>query len=165
MGVYEDRVLSELYVVYDADGTVIGEVIYSVRKWLGSHCSACDITHGVHHEKPEFTEFKSAFRVPVLNIHRDEMDVRLRICAAGRLPCVVGRLSNGEYVFLVDNATLEKCKGSVELMQREIEAGIARSSISLPEDVNDWQRDDQKVPAEQACAMPMNVRDSSVPYM
>lgn len=40
--------LQRLVGVYDADGTVLGELSYFVKARLGrAHCSLCDITHGV----------------------------------------------------------------------------------------------------------------------
>lgn len=142
-------VLSELYVVYDADGTVVGEVMYSIKKWLGkAHCAACDITHGPHAEKPEFTSFKNGFGVPVYNIHRDEMDVALRRCVNGRLPCVVARIESGEHVFLMGAKELNLCDGSVDELQRQIASNLNLHGI-IPGScyTQAWEEDqDQIVP-------------------
>lgn len=125
------NVLAEIYVVYDADGTVVGEVMYSIKKWLGTaHCAACDITHGPHAEKPEFTSFKNGFGVPVYNIHRDEMDIALRQCVDGRLPCVVARVESGEYIFLMGATELNVCNGSVEELQRQIATHLDLNGIT-----------------------------------
>eukprot|EP00188_Purpureofilum_apyrenoidigerum_P000542 Plantae.Rhodophyta-Purpureofilum_apyrenoidigerum.ctg12402.p1 GENE.Plantae.Rhodophyta-Purpureofilum_apyrenoidigerum.ctg12402~~Plantae.Rhodophyta-Purpureofilum_apyrenoidigerum.ctg12402.p1 ORF type:complete len:170 (-),score=24.25 Plantae.Rhodophyta-Purpureofilum_apyrenoidigerum.ctg12402:1206-1715(-) len=132
-GIGTTGTLSELYVVYDADGTVVGEMMYSIRKWLGrGKCSACDITHGPHREKEEFTEFKDGFNVPVYNIHRDEMDVEMRKSAAGRLPCVFARVNMGEFVFLMGTDTLERCQGSVQNLKDEIRRSLEANSITVP---------------------------------
>jgi len=72
--------LKALYIVYDADGTVAGEMLYLLRKWLGKgHCAACDITHGPRKVKPEWTSLQRTgwLGVPLFNIHRDEMEPKV----------------------------------------------------------------------------------------
>jgi len=72
--------LESLYIVYDADGTVPGEVFYLLRKWFGKrHCAACDITHGPKTVKPEWNTLQTTgwLGVNLFNIHRDEMDAKV----------------------------------------------------------------------------------------
>lgn len=109
------QVLS-LHVIYDADGTLTGELVYMAKKALGlAHCAACDITHGPRREKPEFTALKTStgWTVPLLNIHRDEMDETMRLCASGTLPCVIARTDGGDFL-LVRPHELDECAGSVD---------------------------------------------------
>lgn len=41
--------------VYDADGTAWGELRYWIGARVGrAHCSLCDITHGLVHERAEW---------------------------------------------------------------------------------------------------------------
>eukprot|EP00188_Purpureofilum_apyrenoidigerum_P003147 Plantae.Rhodophyta-Purpureofilum_apyrenoidigerum.ctg32027.p1 GENE.Plantae.Rhodophyta-Purpureofilum_apyrenoidigerum.ctg32027~~Plantae.Rhodophyta-Purpureofilum_apyrenoidigerum.ctg32027.p1 ORF type:complete len:162 (-),score=24.18 Plantae.Rhodophyta-Purpureofilum_apyrenoidigerum.ctg32027:133-618(-) len=147
-GAVIDKRLTELYVVYDADGTVVGELFYSVRKWLGrAGCSACDITHGPHKEKDEFRQFKDEFEAPVYNIHRDEMDLEMRRLVNGRLPCVLGRLNSDEYVYLLDNSMLERCSGKVHMLKDEIANCLTANQIALPNSSFDKSAtQDQMVP-------------------
>lgn len=109
------QVLS-LYVIYNADGTLTGEFLYMAKKALGlAHCAACDITHGPRREKPEFTALKTTtgWTVPLINIHRDEMDETMDVCVNGILPCVVARTDNGDFL-LVRPQELEECASSVD---------------------------------------------------
>ena len=52
--------------VYQADGSLSGELRYVVGKLLGSaHCALCDITHGAVREKKGFAQIEiSPERVP-----------------------------------------------------------------------------------------------------
>lgn len=94
--------VQQLFVVYDADGTTAGEILYLIKKLLGlGHCAACDITHGPRREKPEFTVLKTAgWEVPLVNIHRNEMDRPLTRAVNGKLPCVVARTSRRDVYLL-----------------------------------------------------------------
>ena len=58
--------IRSLHVIYDADGSITGELVYMAKKLLGlAHCAACEITHGPRAENPEFTALKRGrWRVP-----------------------------------------------------------------------------------------------------
>lgn len=123
-----------LYIIYDADGTRAGELVYMLRKALGlAHCAACDITHGPRVEKPEFTRLKAAgWAVPLRNIHRDEMDAPLAAAVAGRLPVVAARTACGRDVVLLGPAQLDGCAGSVPTLEASVNAALAGAGISVP---------------------------------
>mmetsp|Transcript_5229 Transcript_5229/g.11031 ORF Transcript_5229/g.11031 Transcript_5229/m.11031 type:complete len:198 (+) Transcript_5229:183-776(+) len=116
------RKLAELFVIYDADGTVAGELLYLVKKWFGrGHCAACVITHGPKREKPEFTDWKQRLGVVLHNIHRDEMDIDLYNATRRRpFPCVVGRADSGEYVYVMAPEELDKCDGQVDQFETRL---------------------------------------------
>ena len=58
--------------VYNADGTVFGELSYFVGKRLGrAHCALCDITHGLVRERPAWQECVAALPVPFEMFHRN----------------------------------------------------------------------------------------------
>lgn len=126
--------VKELFVVYDADGTMTGEVLYIVKKLLGiGHCAACDITHGPRREKPEFTELKTGgWAVPLHNIHRDEMDDNLREAVNGVLPCVAARTERRDVV-LLGPAALGNCSGEVLCLQRLVNDALQKYRLSVPE--------------------------------
>lgn len=129
----QNPTLQEIFVVYDADGTVAGELVYLARKWFGKgHCAACDITHGPRREKQEWKNFKQALGVPVKNIHRDEMDIELyRATRQHVFPNVVGRLSDESHVLLMDPNELDTCKGDVERFGQLLKTKLANIGISL----------------------------------
>lgn len=129
---YGKQVLS-LHVIYDADGTLAGELMYMAKKALGlAHCAACDITHGPRREKPEFTALKTTtgWTVPLLNIHRDEMDETMRACVNGLLPCVVARTDGGDFV-LVRPHELDECAGSVDSFVYIIDERAKKMGLQL----------------------------------
>jgi hypothetical protein len=126
--------ITALYVVYDADGTHIGELLYMIRKLLGiAHCAACDITHGPRTEKPEFTRLKAVgWNVPVHNIHRDEMDASLARAIGLVLPAVAARTQSGRDVVLLGPRQLDDCGGSVETLEASVNAALAGSFLTCP---------------------------------
>lgn len=80
------------YLVYDADGTIIGEITYMVRKWLGlGKCDLCDVTHAGVRRRPAWIEAVSRLDVEVQALHRDELEEDVRTFIGGAYPCVVGR--------------------------------------------------------------------------
>ena len=67
------RDVTALTGVYQANGSLSGELRYVVGKLLGSaHCALCDITHGAVREKPGFVACREALPVPLRNVHLDE---------------------------------------------------------------------------------------------
>eukprot|EP00177_Eucheuma_denticulatum_P007983 GFKZ01014543.1.p2 GENE.GFKZ01014543.1~~GFKZ01014543.1.p2 ORF type:complete len:157 (+),score=16.97 GFKZ01014543.1:181-651(+) len=125
--------ISSLHVIYNADGTLAGEVIYHIKKLLGiGHCAACDITHGPHAEKPEFSALKKTMPVAVYNIHRDEMDDGMRQAADGELPCVVARLvGGGDDVRVMGRGELEECEGKVGWFERRIRECVEGMGLDM----------------------------------
>jgi len=122
--------LRSMFIVYDADGTVCGEIIYHVRKMLfNATCSACSITHGPKKEKPEFTQLKGEFSIPVYNIHRDEMDVELRAVATS-LPCVAVEQSDGKYELLLSPEELDRANGSVDQWEQLMKAKLVEKGFA-----------------------------------
>lgn len=131
--VQQKRVQS-LHIIYDADGTPTGELLYLLKKLLGlSHCAACTITHGARCEKPEFTALKHAWPVPVRNIHRDEMDDMMRGAVAGVLPCVVARTDAGD-VRVMGPVELERCEGEVLAFEKSVLECVGRWGLCM------WER-------------------------
>lgn len=143
--------LKSLFIVYDADGTVCGEIIYHIKKtFFNGKCSACDITHGPKQEKPEFTQLKGDFQVPVHNIHRDEMHVELR-ASARRLPCVVAEMSDGYYDVLLNPEELELANGSVESLNKLVRQKLELKGFAPTLSDGDMyqleeEEDDRRVP-------------------
>jgi len=137
------QTLSEIFVIYDADGTVAGELVYLIRKWLGKgHCAACDITHGPKREKPEWKDLKATIGIPVRNIHRDEMDIELyNASKTFAFPNVIGRNSEGDHVLLMGPEELDECNGKVEVFNDRLRTIIVRNGFSLPASLLDDSND------------------------
>lgn len=125
--------VQSLHVIYDADGTPTGELVYLFKKVLGlAHCAACSITHGARREKPEFTQLKRAWPVPLYNIHRDEMDDAMRGTVEGVLPCVVARTAKMD-VLVMGPEELERCGGDVVTFEKKIGECVKELGLDIGE--------------------------------
>lgn len=97
--------------IYNADGTLLGEISYVVRKYTGrGHCELCDITHGALRRKKSWDAACEGLDVVLL--HRDEASVE-QLKAAGPLPAVVGETDHG-WTLVAGPADLAMCAGDPE---------------------------------------------------
>lgn len=88
--------VDEFVFIYDADGTVMGELRYWFSTLLGAeHCSLCDLTHGRFRQRAEFRHGRESLGAPVVLLHRNDLEraehADLVPLASGRLPCVLMR--------------------------------------------------------------------------
>lgn len=117
----------ELIGVYDADGTLRGELAYVVGKRFGrAHCALCDITHGALREKGEWRTCRDQLPVAFRAVHRDEMEPEVAAAAGSSLPAVVARRDDGTSVLLLGPDELEACDGSPVALVDAIEAALSR---------------------------------------
>jgi hypothetical protein len=114
--------------IYNADGTLTGEVAYVVGKLLGrAHCALCDITHGIR-EKQEWKACRAALPVPFDTIHRDERTPELAALTGADLPCVVAETTRG-LALLLTRVDLERCEGNPEALVDALEAAAQRLAL------------------------------------
>ena len=79
-----------ILLVYNADGGVLGEIAYFVKKGLGiAKCELCSITHRGLSERPPWRECKGSIDADVIGLHRNELSSAETAFIAGRYPCVV----------------------------------------------------------------------------
>lgn len=124
--------LVRLVGVYDAEGTLVGEVSYWVGARLGRrHCSLCDITHGAFRERRDWRECRDSLGVEFLLHHRDDQPVAVRDAAQGVAPVVLAEVPTG-YVVLLGPSELEDCAGSVERFAVALDAALRSAGISVP---------------------------------
>lgn len=103
--------VEEFIGVYDADGTIVGEVSYWIGARLGrAHCSLCDLTHGVFTTKREWRECASDLGVPFTTWHRDDAPAEVLAAASGSLPVVLARGETGLRV-VIDATQLDSFDG------------------------------------------------------
>ncbi len=113
--------------VYDADGTLRGELAYWVGARLGRrHCSLCEITHGSVRERPDWQSCRAGLPVPFDTYHRDDQPDHIRAVADGQAPVVIAE-TDTDHIVLLAATDLDACEGSIE---RLVEA-IERSALSL----------------------------------
>jgi hypothetical protein len=111
---HEDRSahVTSLVGVYDADGSLRGEISY----WIGArfgrrHCALCDVTHGTFREKPEWAAVCEGLDVPFDAVHLDERDPLIAEASRGHEPCVVAVRADGSGEVAVTREELERCEG------------------------------------------------------
>ena len=93
--------ITELIGVYDADSTLLGEVSYWVGARLGiTHCSLCELTHGLFTKKSEWTQCAESLSIPFRLFHRDDAPHDVIAALAGHFPAVLQRTNNGVSVIL-----------------------------------------------------------------
>jgi hypothetical protein len=115
------RCVTRLVGVYDADGSVRGELAYVVGHLVGNaHCSLCEVTHGRLRERASWRACRARLPVPFVTYHRDDQPDAVR-AAAGTTPVVLAELDDGSHVALLDGAALDRCGGDPEALARAIE--------------------------------------------
>ncbi len=104
----------EIIGVYDADSTLVGEVSYWIGARLGrTHCSLCELTHGVFTVKSEWKSCERALSVPFTTYHRNDAPTDVLTCAAGQFPVVLAR-TNQDLTVLLNREQLEAFNGDTE---------------------------------------------------
>ena len=103
--------IEELIGVYDADSTLLGEVSYWVGARLGkTHCSLCELTHGLFTKKNQWKECEMNLRVSFWAFHRNDAPADVLECAAGQYPVVLKRV-NGQLSIVLTRSDLESFGG------------------------------------------------------
>ena len=97
--------VTEFIGVYDADSTLIGEVSYWIGARLGrTHCSLCELTHGLFTQKSEWKECAKELSVPFHTFHRNDAPTEVLDVINGAFPAVLVRTDDGLSVILTKNA-------------------------------------------------------------
>ena len=110
--------------VYNADGSLLGELRYLIGRTFGhGHCELCDITHGRVRKKPEFDALQADFGLPIEVVHLDERSPDLASFTSGRAPCVVAETADG-YRMLLAAEDLARCRGDVEHFGDALRAAV-----------------------------------------
>lgn len=124
--------IGRLVGVYDADGTLRGELAYWVGARLGRrHCSLCAITHGSVRVRPEWVACAAGLPVEFVTFHRDDQPDSIRSAAAGLAPVVVADTDRGVVVLLGPDE-LDACGGSIDRLVDAIEAAAAARALAWP---------------------------------
>jgi hypothetical protein len=118
--------LQRLVGVYNANGTVLGEIAYVVGRSVGrAHCALCDITHGTFRRRPEWDACRERLGVPFETYHRDDQPEGVRRAASGIAPVVLAEFSDGRLAVVLDGRALDECGSSPEALMAAIEAAVA----------------------------------------
>ena len=118
--------------VYNAEGTVRGELAYWVGRRLGRvHCALCDITHGSVRERSDWRAARSGLPVPFDTYHRDDQPPAARALAGNELPVVLGERSDGVMVPLLGPFDLDGCHGSPVTLVDAIHRAVADHGLAF----------------------------------
>lgn len=121
------RTVNELIGVYDAEGTVRGELRYWIGARLGTtHCSLCELTHGTFRERADWRDCRDQLPAPFAAFHTNDQPDDVRAAAAGEYPVVVARTSEGPLVMLGRDA-LDACAGDLAAFR----SALADSAVRL----------------------------------
>ena len=124
--------VDRLIGVYNADGSLSGELRYVVGRWRGTHhCELCDITHGFLTKKRSFRAVCEGISVPFELVHLDERSPEVAATTEGHAPCVLASV-DCDLVIILDTERLRACSGDVDAFSRELRAALARHALSLP---------------------------------
>jgi hypothetical protein len=124
--------ITRLIGVYDADGTLRGELAYWVGARLGrTHCSLCEITHGLVRERSDWKSCKEGIAVPFDTYHRNDQPSSVRSATGDTAPVVVAETTSGITVLLGSTA-LDSCGGSVDQLIEMIEAAVLENGLEWP---------------------------------
>ncbi|MBI9000715.1 hypothetical protein M0E87_04995 [Corynebacterium sp. CCM 9185] len=106
---------SRLVGVYNANGSVLGELSYVIGKLRGTtHCSLCDISHGRSvRQRKEWSTAIRKLPLPLETVHLNEMDTATARVADGVSPVVV-YLDGDHDRILLTPADLDSCAGRVD---------------------------------------------------
>ena len=124
--------ITRLIGVYDADGTLRGELAYWVGARLGrTHCSLCEITHGLVRERSDWKSCKEGIAVPFDTYHRNDQPSSVRSATGDTAPVVVAETTSG-ITLLLGPTELDACAGSVEQLIELIEAAVLEKGLEWP---------------------------------
>jgi hypothetical protein len=124
--------IERLVGVYDADGSVRGELAYWFGARLGRrHCSLCEITHGSVRRRPEWKARQAALPVPFDTFHRDDQPDTIRTASGGRAPVVVAETETGPVLLLTPD-DLDSCDGSIDRLIAAIEQKLVQLGLTWP---------------------------------
>jgi hypothetical protein len=123
-------VVRRLVGVYDADGTVRGELTYWIGKRLGrAHCALCDITHGSVRERSDWKLCRAGLPVPFDTYHRDDQPDVVRAATGDRAPAVLAETGAG-IVLLLGPEDLEVCGSSPQQLVDAVIRAAAQRQLS-----------------------------------
>jgi hypothetical protein len=120
--------IDRLTFVYDADGSLVGEVRYWVGTLFGAdHCSLCDITHTRWGRRKEFQACAERVALPIDYLHRDHVPDDVRVVAP-RWPAVVGHHGDGTVDLLLGADDLDALHGDAALFETMLTAALGQRS-------------------------------------
>lgn len=120
--------MARLIGIYEAEGSLLGELRYVVGKLLGHrHCGLCDITHGAVRKKASFRDLEARLPLPITLLHLDERSDQVRAASEGHTPCVLLDDAAGLRV-VIRAEELDRCDGDVACFEALVSAAVDAAS-------------------------------------
>ena len=124
-----------LYAIYDADGSLVGELRYLVDKFLGrANCALCDLSHGWHPAGKRAWRQRQGTTTQLSWLHRDEVPHHVLAHVSESLPCIAID-TNGGVDILISKDQLARCEGDFmifeQLLAQKLQ-GLASEPIPAP---------------------------------
>ena len=116
----------QVFALFNAEGSLLGELQYVLGKCLGREsCALCDISHGWNPLGKSAWRSRAETEPSIIWLHRDEAPESLLDAVVGELPCVVA--DHGHRVeMLLDSDALKACEGDfaifTELLEEKLRA-------------------------------------------
>ena len=124
-----------LYAIYDADGTLAGELRYLFDKCLGrADCALCDLSHGWHPAGKRAWRRQQGAATQLTWLHRDEVPDHVLTRVKEYLPCVAMD-TNGSVEILISKDQLAGCEGDFTVFEQLLAfklQGLAPESTPAP---------------------------------
>ena len=120
-----------LHGVYDATGTIVGEIAYFLRRtFLNQHCSLCDITHLTFSRRSTWDSCVAELGLDFHLHHRNDAPASVTATSGYVAPCVVGEYEDGSLKLLVNANELASCENSPEQLMKIITEILSDNSES-----------------------------------
>jgi hypothetical protein len=116
--------------VYDANGTLRGEIAYWIGARLGRrHCSLCEVTHGLFTVKEEWKRCRDGLPVAFDTFHRDDQPEVVRAATGDRAPVVLAE-TDGGLIVLLDGMQIESAGGDPQRLMQEIDDRVTAAGLT-----------------------------------
>lgn len=110
-----------LHGVYDATGTIVGEIAYFLRRtFMNQHCSLCDITHSTFSRRSTWDSCVAELGFEFHLHHRNDAPASVLATSGYAAPCVIGEYEDGSLKLLLNSYELASCKNSPEQLMKII---------------------------------------------
>ena len=121
--------LPRLVGVYNADGGLLGEIVYVVGHLLGRvECALCDITHSPIRQKTAWKDMVTRLAIDLgydmVTRHRNEVSEAEHLASTGQEPCVLVERADGTWEILLNTEELAVLAGRVDDYERAVRAKL-----------------------------------------
>ena len=121
--------ITELVGVYNANGSLRGELAYLVGRLRGTaHCGLCDITHGRVRERENWKRCRQELPVPFATYHLDDQPNDAAPFTRVEAPVVLARTASG-LTRLLGPAELDACASSPERLLTAIRDAASAAGL------------------------------------